>query len=157
MCRLTRWNLLPLLPSLTCPGIHISGSVTLELEHAPKLPGVGREVGLCIYEHRLLGLIPWISNSVDLEWNMRMLISSSSFFCTFFLIKKLIYFNFRLITLQFCGVFWHESAVGAPVSPILNLPPTSLPTPSLWVIPVHQPWAPCLMHWTWTGDLFHIW
>ena len=25
----------------------------------------------------------------------------------------------------------------------------SLPIPSLWVIPVHQLWAPCLMHWTW--------
>ena len=36
----------------------------------------------------------------------------------------------------------------------------SLPSPS----PSHpsgssqcQPWAPCLMHWTWTGDLIHIW
>ena len=29
--------------------------------------------------------------------------------------------------------------------------------PSLRVIPVHQPWAPCLLHRTWTGDLFHIW
>ena len=32
------------------------------------------------------------------------------------------------------------------------------PAPShLWVIPVHQPWPLCLMHGTWTGNLFHIW
>ena len=36
-------------------------------------------------------------------------------------------------------------------------PPTSLPIPSLWVIPVHQPQASCILHWTWTGDSFLIW
>ena len=45
--------------------------------------------------------------------------------------------------------------MGVHVFPILNPPPTSLPVPSLWVIPLY-PWAPCLMHWTRTGDLFHI-
>ena len=35
------------------------------------------------------------------------------------------------------------------------LPPS--PLPSLWVIPVHQPQVSCIMHWTWTGDLFLIW
>ena len=37
--------------------------------------------------------------------------------------------------------------------------PWELPSfsiPSLWVIPVHQPQAPCIMHQTWTGDPFHI-
>ena len=72
-----------------------------------------------------------------------------------FLNNWFIYFNWRLITLLYCSGFaihWHESAMGHP-----EPPPTSLPIPSLRVIPVHQPWASCLMHWTWTSDLFHIW
>ena len=39
-------------------------------------------------------------------------------------------------------------------SPSWTPPPTSLPIPSLWVIPVHHPQAPCTMHWTCTGNSF---
>ena len=38
-----------------------------------------------------------------------------------------------------------------------ELPPTSLPIPSLWVIPVHHPQASCILHQTWTVDSFLIW
>ena len=42
----------------------------------------------------------------------------------------------------------YESASGAHVSPFLNPPPTSLSTPSLWVVPEHQLWVPWFMQWT---------
>ena len=66
----------------------------------------------------------------------------------------------ELITLQYFigfAIDQHESATGIHVFPILNLPPSSLPIPSLWVISVHQPQASSIMHRIWTGYSFHIW
>ena len=37
--------------------------------------------------------------------------------------------------------------------PPFHLPPHT----TLWVIPVHQPWASYIMHRAWSGHLFHIW
>ena len=77
----------------------------------------------------------------------------SAIHITFFLIL------FYFLTLQYCigfAKYQHESATSIHVFPILNPPPSSLPIPSLWVIPVHQPQASSIMHRTWTGDSFHI-
>ena len=63
--------------------------------------------------------------------------------------NKFIYFNWRLITLQYCigsAIHQHESATGVYMFPILNPPPSSLPVPSLWVVSVNQPQASSIMH-----------
>ena len=60
-----------------------------------------------------------------------------NFFHLFLLVGgKLLY----IIVVVF-AIHWHESAMDLHVFPIPIPPAASLPIPSLWVFPVHQPWA----------------
>ena len=84
-----------------------------------------------------------------------LLVTPDNFYCSSFFFLILFY-----LTLQYCigfAIYQNESATGVHVFPILNPPPSSLPIPSLWAVPVHQPQASSIVHWTWTGNSFHIW
>ena len=62
--------------------------------------------------------------------------------------------NYFIILYWFChtSTWIHHRCTRVP-----HPEPPSLPVPSLWVIPVHQPQASSIMHQTWTGDSFHMW
>ena len=77
----------------------------------------------------------------------------------YFIIFLIFYFNWRLITLQYCGCFCHTSTwINQGCACVSHSwDPSHLPQhPSLWVVPEHQLWLPYFMHWTCTSHLFYI-
>ena len=68
---------------------------------------------------------------------------------SFFFFNFILFLNFTILY-WFCQILkWIRHRYTCVPHP----EPSSL----LWVVPVHQPQASSIMHWTWTGDSFHTW
>ena len=95
--------------------------------------------------------ISFVLHSIESVWDKTL--------CLYIYIYKFIYFNCRLITLQYCSAFCYTLTwirQGCTCVPQTEPRSHLLPHPIRRVIPVHQLRSPCVMHQTWTGDLFHI-
>ena len=68
---------------------------------------------------------------------VRKYVSIVYFFYLFLLVGGQLLYNIVVVFV----IHWHESAMDLHIFPIPIPPPTSLSTRSLWVFPVHQPWA----------------
>ena len=108
-----------------------------------------------------LSLFVHLGNSIaseGLERHLTLWINTYSLPNFFF--PPIFFISWRLITLQYCSGCCHtltSISHGFTCVPHLE-PPSHLP---LHPIPLGHPSAPapstCLMHPTWTGDLFHTW
>ena len=73
----------------------------------------------------------------------------------FFFALKIIYFNWRIITLQYCDSFGNTSTwISQTCAPQSWTPSLSLPNLSLWVVPEHRLWVPFFTRRTCTHHLF---
>ena len=134
--------------------------------------GCENTLGTATYSSILAWRIPWteehLQTTVHGVAKSKTRLRDFHFHCIYlfifiFLKANVCYFIYLLLLfliLQYFisfAIHQHASAMGVHVFPILNPPPTAFPLPSLWVIPVHQPQASCILHQTWTGDSFLIW
>ena len=115
------------------------------------------EEEMAIHSNILAWKIPWTEepNRLQFKWLQRVSCICLHIQLITYAYDRAFFFNFTILY-WFCHI---PTWIGHRYTHvrILNPPPSSFPVPSLWVIPVHQPQASSIVHWTWTGDSFHIW
>ena len=92
--------------------------------------------------------LEWVPISFSNAWKWKVKVKSLS--------RLWLLANYFKILWGFLPYIDMNLATGARVSPHSEPPSTSLPTPSIWVVPEHQLWVPCFVHQTWTGHLFYM-
>ena len=118
--------------------------------HCSGLPkqSSGKDSMLSLQEVRVRSLVGkwrsyWDASQYSKKKKKKKVIAQYLLFIYLF-IFPFIFISWRLITLQYCSGFCHTLtwiSHGFTCVPHPNPSPASLSIPSLWVFPVHQPWA----------------
>ena len=124
------------------------------------IPGLGRslEKGKATHSSILAWRILWTSPQITKSWTRL----SEYFFSYFFLdLYKFLseiphYFLFLNFFIGFCYTSTWITHRNTCVSSLLNLPPTSHPIPSPYVVTEHGAWAPCIIQQIPSGHLFYM-
>ena len=95
----------------------------------------------------------WVQTQPHTHTHTHMLMSNLKTRLCLFFFNFILFLNFTILY-WFCQISkWIRHRYTCVPHP----EPSSLPIPSLWVIPVHHPQASCILHQTWTGNSFLIW
>ena len=149
------------LPEFTQTHVHWVGdaiqSSHLLLAPSPPTFNLSQHQGLCkwvSFSHQVAKVLEFQLQHQSFQWILRTDFLYFLFFLFFFFWMLCFFFKFLFLlyfTLQYCigfAIHWHESTMGIHEFPNMTPPPTSHPISSLWIIPVHQAQASCILHWT---------
>ena len=139
---------------LTCLQVHYTGCSNWSLQPflPPSVIPRATSMGVCT---------SYAQDSVLRTWFNAGLLPALNFYLFIYLVfpRSLLDLFFFILLFNFTILYWfcHTSTwIHHRYTRVPHPEPSSLPIPSLWVVPVHQPHASSIVHQTRTGDLFHI-
>jgi len=139
----------------TSPSMEYSGLISVRIDWFHLLSVQGTLKSL-LQHHSSKASILWHSALFMAQLSHLYLTSGKTIALTWWTfvgkVMSLLFFFFFFVTGWFFFFFLFFSFFS-----YKNPPPSSLPTPSLWVVPAHQPQASSIAHRTRTGISFHTW